>query len=941
MSAKNWLGFEFKIGISFVLVFLVVGGLIFIAFSGLRQTVNSIEQVDMQDTRLLLLKELMYDMAEADTRAYTTAYSGQDTSMYLQAVARIDRKLDSLGQLMQNDPTWAASLASLQDLAVDKYENLFDLIALREDTASYAVIDQMMTDILRLDAQYRRMLAERDRFVKRFVQDTATKSNNINTLPTEEEVRAKVESEAQAQVAQEQEERSQQEKSGILGRIFGRKKRQREQEAFRQQRVQEVKDSLLLLQDTVVYVPSLEPVVVSAPQPRLQMARVLQQRLEQLEQTERERLQNRRQLAQTLRQEAQAVTNQIRQLTNALEARLINEAQQRANQVNLITKRTRNSITIIAIGALLLFFVLLLRIFADIARSNNNRKELEAAKQKAEKLAHAKEDFLSSMSHEIRTPMTAIIGFTEQVLQSPLPSTQKEHLTIVQRSADHLLGLINDILDFSKLKSGKVPLEKTGFRPTTELQQVVTLLAGKAKEKGLDLHIENELPQDLILVGDPLRFRQIFINLLSNALKFTAQGSVTIGLKQVAPTQTRKKAPNTPPTLNLQLWVQDTGIGIPAKKLKNIFKDFHQVHKDPTGLLGGTGLGLSIVKKLVDQHKGQIQVQSQPNQGSTFTVQLPYGIGQPADLPAEGHLAIEDTAWLNGMHVLVVDDEAFNRSLVQLILQKWGCYVSTAANGKEALAQLSRYPIQAVLTDIQMPVMDGHALVRQMRRHEVFAERHIPVIATSAASMKNAAEASLRSGMDAYLLKPFTEQQVYAVLKKHLPGSIVPPATPVLNPDGQAAPAPAIKENKTPVAAPLNGQPHSTAKATTATSSHAQSAAFDLSALQATAAGNQEFVVNMVNLFLRNARADWQEVQQALKHNQTEQIALLAHKMAAPSRHLGLTQLVKNLKALEAAARGQQDAAQLQALANTTNDLLQQSLQALQNYLQQETAAST
>ena len=393
----------------------------------------------------------------------------------------------------------------------------------------------------------------------------------------------------------------------------------------------------------------------------------------------------------------------------------------------------------------------------DITERKRVEQELIAAKEQAENLIKVKEQFLSMVSHELRTPLNAVIGMSHMLLQENPRGDQVESMNTLKFSAEYLLSLINDILDFSKIEAGKISIESTNFNFFELIRSIKQTFLYQSEEKNLDFIVNQEEEVPKFLLGDPVRLNQVLTNLISNAIKFTDEGYVTLDIRTVK---------TTAKTLDFQFLVTDTGIGIPKDKLNAIFDRFEQASSSTTRKRGGTGLGLAITKSLVELMGGQIIVESEVGKGSVFSFTLKFGIGKEEESNLEtGHsLSFDD---LKGSRILLVEDNKINQLVALKFLRRWDLVCDVAENGKVALKMLGESKYDLILMDLQMPEMDGYEATKEIRDSAKPELRKIPIIALTAASLE-IKDSVFEAGMNDFLIKPFNPTELLTKLKKYL-----------------------------------------------------------------------------------------------------------------------------------------------------------------------------
>lgn len=487
----------------------------------------------------------------------------------------------------------------------------------------------------------------------------------------------------------------------------------------------------------------------------------------------------------------------------------------------------------------------------DISQRKKDALELLRAQK-------TKELFLANISHEIRTPINGIAGMADLLSQNPSTGDQILYLKAIKTASDNLKVIINDILDLASIESGKLKFEKINFHLDETIRSLVDTFKLQSQEKGIKLEYKMDSKIPGVFIGDPVRLNQILINLISNALKFTHQGSIKIS---ISIDQIKDK------DYYLKFEIKDTGIGIPKSKLKTIFESFSQADASVTRKYGGTGLGLTIVRQLVQLQHGTIKVSSEENEGSTFTVVMPYKIGIKDLQVSKGRSALNKSLQLKNASILLVEDNDINRLYAGSILKMWGCPFDTAENGEVAIEKYKNSHFDLILMDIQMPVMDGFETTKVIRQWSNEKSK-IPIVALTANATQRDIDKCISLGMNDCLTKPFTQEDLLKVLDKYL---------------GSKFHVIGSENNK------IISQEHADK--------------VDFSYLEKVSGNNKSFIKEIAEAFLKSIPTSIQELNKYSDNENWTELARVAHKIKPSITLLGVHNLKDKIVKLEEEAK--------------------------------------
>ncbi|MBA3680910.1 MAG: PAS domain S-box protein [Bacteroidetes bacterium] len=516
----------------------------------------------------------------------------------------------------------------------------------------------------------------------------------------------------------------------------------------------------------------------------------------------------------------------------------------------------------------------------DITDQKKLETDLEAAKIKAELASKAKESFLANMSHEIRTPLNAIIGMIRELGKEKLNTEQKMYVEKSSIASKHLLSIINNVLDISKIEAGELTLEDEHFELEHSVKNILTIMSSRAKEKGI--YLRSEFSEDIhqAMIGDPLRIEQVLLNLVGNAVKFTAQGGITVKCSLLNDTVDGQR---------IQIAVSDTGVGIDEKYLKNIFKKFSQEDKSVSRKYGGTGLGLAITYELIQLMGGVIEVESEKNSGTTFKVITTLKKSEINKVNDKNES--NETISLNGLKILLVEDNELNRLVAQNTFKYYTCSVDEAVNGLEAIEKLKLNKYDIILMDIQMPEMDGLEATEKIRTE---LRIDTPIIALTANAFKSEVEKCKSAGMNDYITKPFEEAELLKLISKYTNANFVQGPESI----------------------------DSTATSVTLKS-------YDLNKLKELSRGDKGFIKKMISLFVEQAKISLQQINSAYEVNDLDTMHKIAHKLKPSIDNMDIISLKKEIRELEGLAKNKIPETELTALMQHFNTHLSKVIEEL------------
>lgn len=699
-----------KVLAGFVIIIAFAIAAISITYNGFIELSRTKESLSHPNKKLILLNSALADIYEAESniRAYNLTHKEDYLNSYFTFLISISDKVDTLLNLTKDSQSQKLKIKTIKHLLEKKENVLEEFIELKKIDSSSVFYERAIKEISKVQA----INNQNKPIVSRSITTTTSKRDTVV-------------------------ERASSQKSGLFGKIrswiSGKEKKDTT--------VTKVKVETHI--DTVArsgYIP--DSVVGNVVQILNQIRSEQESAWDLASIKELELLKSDKELM-----------DQIRVIVSLLEHEELSQSYKRSNNAQEVVHKS--TIIILALGgaALIMLLLFLAIIFRDITKSTYYRNELYEAKKYAEKLLRVKEQFLANMSHEIRTPLSSIIGLTRQIKKSESDSSHEEYINLLSSTSEHLLSVINDILDFSKIEAGRMRIENLPFNLFEVLNESINTLRQKADEKGLIIELIEEKPVNITIWGDPFRLKQIILNLLSNAIKFTNKGTVSIVAGYLAVTND---------FINIQIAVNDTGIGINAEQQALIFEEFTQADPSTTRRYGGTGLGLTIVKKLTEMQGGEVSIDSQINKGTSIKISIPYRLkGEQTEKKPE---LAKSFSINHDLHVLVIDDDDVNRIITVEIFKGLGITAESTGNPSEVSELIEKKEYNIILTDIHMPGISGYDIVDLINNRAY----KIPVIAITANSMIDDPNHFTDRGFADYLIKPFSERELVKVIEPYI-----------------------------------------------------------------------------------------------------------------------------------------------------------------------------
>lgn len=775
-----------------------------VAFEEMLKTVKDISE---PNENLKILNSLYRDITRLDQFQRIQAVRSEETAAknFLQSSKKLRLSMDSLQELYADDPKQLQRIDSMKKILTRRDTLFINYLKVREGLVNIKGLSKQLNSLSGLISKSSEerdssvITTEERKLITTIIGDSSTKKSE----------------------------------KGFLGRLFGKKKEEKDTTLPREVVTEEIK-------------VKIDTLALSEPE---NVIREMEKAVQNLEYKQRQRSRNfvNREIA--LANAGNVLVSQMLSLLQEVEREAILQAEKKDAAAKEVVDSSAQYIRMIMLAFLIITALLFYFILADVSKSNEYRRELEAARDEAEYHSMAKQRFLSSMSHEIRTPLQSIIGYSDLIRDQEKPKVK--FIEAIHQSSLHLLHIVNEVLDYSRIISGKFKFQREVFCVNNQIEEVISIMRPQAEKKSLLLKLDNRLEQQTFVWGDAFRLKQILINLLGNAVKFTDEGTVSLEVS----------CKNKEGGLGFCFKVEDTGHGISPENIEKIFNEFEQEGDAASNNPSGTGLGLSIVKALIEGQGGSIEVKSEPGKGSCFAVRLRYKAATKPEVKSNEHAAaISSTG-----KVWVVDDDRFILQLCSSVFDKYGIKHSGFNAPAEVLAEPWDNQVRLVLLDMRMPGMTGVELCKILKAK---LPEYVKIYALTAQVLPEEQKSILGQGFDGLLPKPFREEDLLALVQRNFSEKYCGPSQPEKNFE-------LLKE-----------EPKDS---------------FNLEVLEKMTFGDKAGLKRIVDRYVEDTWADLAEIKQAMRQDDSEMLLLLLHRVAGRTAQLGAKEIAANFREEEMA----------------------------------------
>jgi signal transduction histidine kinase/CheY-like chemotaxis protein len=730
---KSEKGIKITVFLSYSIILLLVGLISYFTFTSFNLLVRSSDKLAQPNERIDLLHDIIYAIhnTESSIRSYSLTERESHLNAYFVSLSQINDMVDTLYKLAGDDDFIKKTVDSINIELLNKTQILEQFILIRRLDKNSVFYYEAVDEIVKASSRQSIMPGN----VENAITDSLLlpEQPSVDQLPSDRE-----------EITREKDNVFQRIRSFFSG---SKSEKPTPPEA----------ENDSIIQEQVLQQISTDS-IISDSKDTVHLKREIENAMSQLFQQLYQRQQAIRDTENRILLNDKKVMDRIWQLVTRLEEYEKTNALKEASFAHATVEETSEKIFILIVVSFIVMLVFFWLFVTDINKSRFYKKQLMAEKARAEDLLLVKQRFMANISHEIRTPLNSIIGFSEQLKKLKIKDDASLFVSAISQSSSHLLEIVNDILDFSKMEAGKINLDPADTDLVDLVEQVYISLEGMAQSKGLNFTVSTDTLTHRYYLCDPLRLKQVLINLVNNAIKFTHEGSVVVSLTQKA--DDSDKSSNK---VMVCITVADTGIGMSEADQKRIFDEFAQADSNLNRNFGGTGLGLSISRKLVDLMNGNIELESKPGEGATFNVSIPL---EPCDGALKTKFADSESLPDDFQaHILLVDDDPLNRLLISSLLDSYrNISLKEASNGQEAIDLLRIEAFDLLITDIQMPGVSGFDLVEQLRSDTNQLNYAIPVIACTADITDATKEGLRKAGIEQYLLKPINEQMFFQTL---------------------------------------------------------------------------------------------------------------------------------------------------------------------------------